>query len=94
MQNDCGDCPFSTEIGSCNGTDSITQKHIDIVQEWSDFHPVKTRQSEFLKMFPDATTQDGTLTINPCNLDWKTHGLCCSNNCDDCRKKYWLEEIE
>lgn len=89
----CDKCPLKEGL-DCNEITSITQKHITGVQTWSDYHPVKTRQSEFLKMFTNATTNDGILTIKPCHLDCVKYGLCKSHNCDDCRREYWMEEIE
>lgn len=92
--NQCRDCAFyNLDVSIGCDMNNVTQKHIDIVQKWADSHPTKTRQSEFLKIFPNPTMQDGVLTIKPCHLDWETYGLCKSHNCDDCRKKYWLDEI-
>ena len=58
--------------------------------------PVKTRQSEFLKMFPDAKIgNNGILVFLPCEMD-KTQKEQCDEHkeCQDCCKKYWLSEVE
>ena len=51
---DCGGCPLHTR---CKDLSDITQKHIDIVQKWSDEHsemPKLTREErDFLDCFYD-----------------------------------------
>lgn len=70
-------------------------KAYDIVAKWSDEHPVKTRQSKFLKMFPNAKLDsNGVLAIRPCDIDSK----CCTDDdyitkCGACAKDYWLTEV-
>ena len=67
---------------------------LKLVEEWAKEHPVKTRQSEFLKMFPNAAIDedDGILCIKPCEID---ESIGCTNGkgCDDCYRKYWLTEV-
>ena len=70
-----------------------TQKAIEIVQEWSDSNPVKTRQSMFLEMLPNAKLTDGHLPICPKFLDTKIEN-CPAKVCDSCKKEYWLTEVE
>lgn len=78
------------------------QEMVAIVERWAKEHPRKTRQSEFLKMFPDAQIFEGVLKIEPCELvgsklnseechSYDEFGL---SGCYECRKNYWLEEIE
>lgn len=62
---------------------------------------VKTRQSELLKLFPDAEIGgDGLPNIAPCQLCvGLIHGEsqeACENRqvCDKCRRDFWLKEIE
>lgn len=71
---------------------------IETVQKWNDEHPIKTRQSEFLKMFPNARIRHHNsdclvLDICPALLDKR---LSCeeSISCAICQKDYWLEVIE
>ena len=77
-----------------DASDESIEEMISIVEQWSKDHPVKTRQSEFLKMFPNAVIDedDGILCINPCAIDGS---IGCTNGkgCDGCRRKYWLEEV-
>ena len=69
---------------------------IKIVQKWSDEHPPKTRQSEFLKMFPNARLDfDSVLVIEPCAVDKNfASTYCISDHCYICRAEYWLAEVE
>lgn len=72
---------------------------VAIVERWAKEHPRKTRQSEFLKMFPRAGRgEDGLIVFCPEDFDSKFecplkrgsgHDLC-----GECRKNYWLEEVE
>ena len=74
---------------------------VDRVEQWAKEHPVKTRQSEFLKQWPDAEiSDDGLLSIAPCQLNVEL--LQCESQedcenrgvCDKCRRDFWLKEIE
>ena len=74
---------------------------VDQVEQWAKAHPVKTRQSEFLKQWPDARVgDDGYPSVAPCQLykdieEKDENGICCKNcGCDKCRRDFWLKEIE
>lgn len=78
------------------------EKAVAIVEKWAKEHPKKTRQSEFLKIFPEAPIFEGVLEIEPCKLvgskfnteechSYDEFGL---SACYECRKNYWLEEVE
>ena len=74
---------------------------IDIVQKWSDENPVKTNQTEFLKLFPKtALKPDGTIYIYPCIIDteYPFYAICSRNlgdeSCEDCSRRYWNTEVE
>ena len=96
---ECGDCP----LDKINNTDNINcfDKHYEeeavaIVEKWSAEHPKKTRQSEFLKMFPNASLDDnGIIEINPCyiNVGFKPEKGCVTP-CFECCREYWLEEVD
>ena len=76
---------------------------VDLVEEWSREHPIKTRQSKFLEMFPNASVIDnGTLGICPKSLD-KDHECFYSFidrngnkviDCLGCRNQFWFEEVD
>ena len=91
----CKECPVSSEKNGVGETCSYlrrfhTEKYVSAVEKWSKEHPIKTRQSEFLKMFPDVKIQHDVIDIGPCILDKKIKDSCGRNGtCFDCRKKYW-----
>lgn len=71
------------------------------VEQWAKEHPVKTRQSEFLKQYPEAEIgDDGYPSVAPCQLykdmeEKDENGVCCTNcGCAECRRDFWLKEIE
>lgn len=73
------------------------EQAVDIIEKWAAGHPLKTRQSEFLKMFPNAKMRDGTIIINPCEINIiNAESKMCedSSDCNECRLNYWIEEIE
>lgn len=74
--------------------EKVIKKNIATVEQWVKDNQIKTRQSEFLKMFPNAPIDedDGILCIRPCNVD---ESIGCTNEkgCDGCRRKYWLTEV-
>ena len=95
----CGDCPAGY-CGRCASLNEIPNL-VPIVEKWAKEHPVKTRQSEFLKMWPDAEIgDDGFPSIAPCQLykdmeEKDEDGVCCKNcGCGICRRDFWLKEIE
>ena len=95
----CGDCP-ARQYEECSSLAGIPNL-VPIVEQWSKEHPVKSRQSEFLKMWPDAEIgDDGYPSVAPCQLykDMKgkdENGVCCKDcGCAECRRDFWLKEIE
>lgn len=93
----CDDCP-AFDLKGCSTMSSIVTM-VPIVEQWAKEHPVKTRQSEFLKMWPDAEMIQGVINIHPCLLDNKEFiedGRCREKHgsCDKCKRDFWLKEIE
>ena len=96
---DCNECPVYKNNTCCMiGFDDDSIKSIyetvSKVEQWAKDHPAKTRQSEFLKLFPNAVIDEdnGILCIKPCVID---ESIGCTNGkgCDDCYRKYWLTEV-
>ena len=99
----CGDnCPL---IDICDDvSDDGYVRKVQVVEKWAKEHPVKTRQSEFLKMFPNARIEsDGMPSICPIIVDKRCYNkdddaLCCfvrdEEKCRKCRRDFWLKEIE
>lgn len=96
----CNVCPIAKEGCCMVGFDDDSVKSIEEtvskVEQWAKDHPVKTRQSEFLKLFPDAKTNtEGVLVVSPCFIDQKMLNGCKGKNvyCNNCRREYWLAEV-
>lgn len=69
---------------------------IGVVEAWSAFHPIKTRQSAFLEQHPKAKVDNqNVLCVCPAYI---YSDMACSNtvgvSCFDCRREFWLEEVE
>lgn len=102
----CSDCPLFYESGPMRcmanvvvytSNDFDESVLVEKVEQWAKEHPKKTRQSEFLKLFPNAKMTNGALKIFPCAIDpsHEEHtGDCVGKDCGQCRREYWLEEIE
>ena len=68
---------------------------VEIAEKWAAEHPVKTRQSEFLKHYPGARiTIDGFLHVCPMDVSSDTGINCSAQTCTGCRKAFWLAEVE
>lgn len=98
----CENCAAYKGVSQCYklGEPKDPEKMVAIVEQWAAEHPVKTRQSEFLKLFPGAApTKDGVLAICPNAFSpvYKDErGLCKWHyaECDNCLRKFWLAEVE
>lgn len=96
----CSGCPAYAIQGEINCKLAIcsnvpADEQMSIVHKWSLEHPLVTRQDVFLKQYPGAELNPrGILVIDPCALQ-KTYRLkqCCGL-CDECRKEYWLGEVD
>lgn len=66
------------------------------VEEWSAAHPRKTRQSVLLEQWPNCMVdRDGTVGMCPRNVD--KNYICDLNRytgCPDCRREFWMQEVE
>ena len=71
------------------------EETISKVEQWAKDHPVKTRQSEFLKMFPNAPKSGRVLDICPQNLniEYMPPKRCENISCGACKTDYWNEEV-
>lgn len=45
-------------------------------------------------MMADVGEMDGCLTLNPCNVYEKMRKECDGRKCSECRKAFWLAEVE
>lgn len=95
-QDGCFECVLDSEDGCIAAASRYDKNAVPIVEQWAKDHPVKTRQREFLKMFPDAETNRSGILIfcprkfDPVNIN-SVH--CHRHGCLECRKDYWLTEV-
>lgn len=81
-------------------TDEHYSKIIATVERWSKEHPYKTRQSVFLKQYPEARLgDDGVLQIDPCSIsasyrNARNNCATMRRECSDCRREFWSAEVE
>lgn len=67
------------------------------VEEWSAAHPRKTRQDVFLEQYPQADIDNtGLLTLCPKRIsaDIRVTADCMRQRCSDCRREFWMQEVE
>ena len=98
----CDGCPVAKEGRCMVWFDYYSVKNIEKtiskVEQWAKEHPVKTRQSEFLKRFPNADLT----RLQPCMIEKDKRPMWCGKYadfgangcCDECRYAYWNEEVD
>ena len=101
---DCKECVLSNFCGhNCLGYGDyqVAEQAVANILKWAKEHPVKTRQNELLKLFPEASMlHDEYLNICPAQLssecrDKKTGGCYDPGmDCAECKRDFWLKEIE
>ena len=95
---DCDKCPLSSRNNEADCAcleleQDYPEKAVEIVEKWTKEHPVKTRQSEFQKIFPDSNfDNNGIIDICPQSI-YCQHDCDAYDNCDTCHEKFWMEEI-
>ena len=100
-QRRCKECPIhKNDMGCIVNTydDSIKSIYetVSKVEQWAKDNPVKTRQSEILKLFPNMKIYDGVIDCCPSNfLPAAERSEYCKKHdkCRECRKDYWLAEV-
>ena len=98
-----GDCMNCLLGVANNGADMVCRDFVatcpnkanEIILDWCKGHPVETRQSKFLKMFPNAVTnENGRISVCPKNLDRNYTCKLKPNECGKCLDNYWLAEVD
>lgn len=90
----CNECPFRSQMKCHSVLEAAPDKANEIILKWCKEHPVETRQSKFLVMFPNARTSGGVLMCCP---QWINNDIECNRQilrCDECRRKYWFAEAD
>jgi hypothetical protein len=94
----CKGCPFGDSKCVIESTisDEDFKRIVATVEQWSKEHPRKTRQSVFLEQWPEAEISftDGCLTLDPCKFYKKMRKECVGRLCSDCRREFWMQEVE
>ena len=76
------------------------ERAVKIVEEWSAEHPRKTWQSVFLEQWPTAKIDEsGCLDLCPylVSAPYRNEYGHCANDgvvCCDCRREFWMQEVE
>lgn len=76
------------------------EQQINTVKEWSAAHPRKTRQDVFLEQYPEAQMGAyGVLDVCPAPISrsYRMPGGGCLHihkKCADCRREFWMQEVE
>lgn len=64
-------CCFAVDVVKSESEDAdVIKKNIAIVEQWAKDNPVKTRQSEFLKLFPNAPKRCENISCGACKTDY------------------------
>ena len=96
----CTKCPVFRDNDTClfSATNGGTpDEQVKILSVWVADHPRKTRQSVFLEQYPNAIVNaKGTVEIWPCNVEKNMQNViyCNSLSCSDCRREFWMQEVE
>ena len=97
----CSLCDFCAQDYSEQVTYQVAEQAIANAEQWAKEHPAKTRQSEFLKIFSEASMLgDEYLNICPAQIssecrDKETGGCYDPEmDCCKCKRDFWLKEIE
>lgn len=93
----CAGCPADGMICSTIWEMNDAERLVQIVEEWSAAHPVKTRQSVFLEQWPEARVdKNGIPCICPAAITENQRDECANpmENCNKCRREFWMQEVE
>lgn len=97
---DCVGCPIEAENKDEDCMSKVSaEQMVDIVNKWTSEHPIKTRQSELLRVIPNLRLDKNgsiflcpaTITGDLCGVYSDKHGC---DNCYDCRKNFWNQEVD
>ena len=89
----CESCPLGDGKCSIRYIGRNGESGVKIVEQWAKDHPVKTRQSEFLRMFHNAAFCQDVIDISPCSIEKEMKKCCGDRNCGECKRTYWLAEV-
>ena len=95
----CRGCPCEKVrcVINAHVSDDDYKRIVAAVEEWSAAHPRKTRQSVFLEQYPQADIDStGLLILCPKRIsaDIRVTADCLRQECSDCRREFWMQEVE
>lgn len=98
----CVGCPLEEErcVVSDVAPDEDYKRIITAVERWSKEHPRKTRQSVFLEQYPEAEIDaNGVVGLCPMSISAAYRDSdggcdCPEILCRDCRREFWMQEVE
>ena len=73
---------------------------VEIVEKWSEQHPRRTRQSVFLEQYPETNldvygvSELCPMVISAAYRDSKGYCKDRGSRCYDCRREFWMQEVE
>ena len=93
--DNCTGCELRNAECSPMEEDCDHEKVIRVVEEWTKAHPVKTRLSELVKIFPNYKKDENYSGIpRDCIKIFDQGQSCTFSSCFDCQKKFWLTPID
>lgn len=93
LQSGTIDCAIQKYISAQKKNDY--EGMVEAAEQWAAEHPIKTRQSEFLKHYPGARIlAQGCLNACPMDVFAFTEINCNAQPCFECKKAFWLAEVE
>lgn len=90
QNSNCNDCVISSFCGKTQNewTEIDTEEAVEIVEKWVEDHPIKTRLTEYKKVFPNCRLRDnGYSSADPCLI------MDSYNSGDDCGKFSSCNEV-
>ena len=101
-QDDCDTCPIGIVCADYFVNHNYSQEKssgmVSTVEQWAKEHPAKTRQGVFLEQYPETEIDKyGCLRLCPelVSADYRNrHGDCINRVCIDCRREFWMQEVE
>jgi len=94
----CEGCPLDESKCVIDSTisDEDCKRISAAIEQWSNEHPIKTRQSVFLEQWPNCQMDnDGIVGTCPRSVD--KNYICDVNRfagCPNCRREFWMQEVE
>lgn len=100
--DNCEQCPcYETDfctVAQKMRSPETAKDVVQLVEEWAAAHPVKTRQSVFLEQYPEAEIdkREGLMVCpKRISADYRNRlGNCVNRLCSDCRREFWMQEVE